>query len=44
MTSYFPFHTQNKSFNDIVISIVQKRKVLQCTLYFNFLITDSETY
>ena len=38
------FTTQNKSFHDTLIYLVQQRKFLQHTLYFYFLLTNSETY
>ena len=44
MTRLFIFNTKNKSFHDILIYIVKQRKVLKRTLYFYFLITNSETY
>ena len=44
MTMLFLFNTQNKIFHDRLIYLVQKRKVLQCKLYFYLLLTNSETY
>ena len=44
MTKSFLFYTQNNSFHDIVIYLVQKRKVLELTLYFPFPTTNSDTY
>ena len=44
MTKSFIFNIKNKSFHDIVISLVQHMKVLQRTLYFYFLLTNSENY
>ena len=44
MKMLFLFNTQNKSFHDRLISLVQQMKVLQRTLYFYFLLTNSETY
>ena len=43
-TSLFLFNTQNKSFNDRLIYLVKQRKILKRTLYFYFLLTNSETY
>ena len=44
MTRLFLFNTQNKSFRDRLISLIQQSKVLQRTLYFYFLLINSETY
>ena len=43
MMRSFLFHTQNKSFHFRVISLVQYREVLQRTLSFPSLLTNSET-
>ena len=44
MKRLFLFNTQNKSFHDGLIYLVKQSKVLQRTLYFYFLVTNSETY
>ena len=44
MTRLFIFNTQNNSFHDRLIYLVEQRKVLKRTLYFYFLLTNSETY
>ena len=44
MKRLFLFNTQNKSFHEKLIYLVQQRKVLQHILYFYFLVTNSETY
>ena len=44
MTRLFLFNIEDKSFHDRLIYIVQQRKVLQRTMYFYFLITNSESY
>ena len=44
MTRLFIFNTKNKSFHDRLIYLVKQRKVLKRTLYFYFLLTNSETY
>ena len=44
MTRLFIFNTQNNSFHDILIYLIKQRKVLKHTLYFYFLLTNSETY
>ena len=40
----FLFNLQNKSFYDRFISLVRQRKLLQRTLSFYFLMTNSDTY
>ena len=44
MTRSFLFHTRNNSFHDMVISLVQQRKILQHTLSLTSIPTNSETY
>ena len=44
MTRLFLFNTQNNSFHDRLIYLVKQSKFLKRTLYFYFLLTNSETY
>ena len=44
MTRLLILNTQDKIFHDRLIYLVKQRKVLKCTLYFYFLLTNGETY
>ena len=44
MKRLFLFNRQKKGFHERLIYLLQQRKVLQCKLFFYFLITNSEIY